>query len=561
MWHELRWLILVTAYGGCVGSFLNVVIYRLPAGKSLWHPGSACPKCGHALAWYDNVPVLGWLWLRGRCRYCRETISTQYPIVEALTAALFAGLFIVYYHPQLRLLRGPDWPPFVDLPVSYDGTWPAFIVHVALLAGLLAATVVDLRQYIIPLGIPWTVALFAAIILPVAALLTGGGDVEKVSPQIEAGSVNLVAGATAGWVLACVLLWLRVLPLSFAEPPPPDPNPDAPLASDSSSPSGLAPAPTPDSRPELSAPAPSLPDSRPELPPAVPSLAEVPPAAVDGPIVGTSQAVPTVVPTVPIPPTVVIPQPGSPMAETPTTPAAQPEAPVPDVAPQSPPLSPRWRAVLLLAPFVIAPCLWLILGPWGLGIGILLLWLDVLLVGIQSEERMSVEEATEFLIHPQPQVEVLKECLFLVWPILGAVLGARYLPNWVGTLTRPQQVSVCILGGVAAGFLVGGMLIWATRIGGTLAFGKEAMGLGDVHLLAGIGAVLGWPAAVVVFLLAPFMGLLAAVLSYGVARLARGQVRVIPYGPYLATAAIVVMIFHQPLRLAVAHWFGLQGIP
>ena len=57
------WLILVTAYGACVGSFLNVVIYRLPEGKSIVSPPSSCPRCGHRLAWFDNVPVLAWLWL------------------------------------------------------------------------------------------------------------------------------------------------------------------------------------------------------------------------------------------------------------------------------------------------------------------------------------------------------------------------------------------------------------------------------------------------------------------------------------------------------------------
>ena len=72
------------------GSFLNVVIYRLPRGMSLAFPGSRCTSCGHPLNALDNIPLLSWLALRGRCRYCGSTISARYPLIEALTAAMFA---------------------------------------------------------------------------------------------------------------------------------------------------------------------------------------------------------------------------------------------------------------------------------------------------------------------------------------------------------------------------------------------------------------------------------------------------------------------------------------
>src|SRR3954463_5387434 len=87
-------------FGACIGSFLNVVVWRLPRGESLVTPPSHCPKCNTKLAWRDNVPVFGWLFLRGRCRYCREPISARYPIIEFLTGAIFAGyyaLFFVYH--------------------------------------------------------------------------------------------------------------------------------------------------------------------------------------------------------------------------------------------------------------------------------------------------------------------------------------------------------------------------------------------------------------------------------------------------------------------------------
>lgn len=88
-------LVACAAAGGLlVGSFLNVVAWRLPRGESLLMPGSHCPGCEHPVRPYDNVPVLSWLVLRGRCRDCREPISARYPLVEAATAALAAGVVL-----------------------------------------------------------------------------------------------------------------------------------------------------------------------------------------------------------------------------------------------------------------------------------------------------------------------------------------------------------------------------------------------------------------------------------------------------------------------------------
>ena len=83
----------IFALGLAFGSFLNVCIYRLPEGLSVIHPGSACPKCKATVAFYDNIPILSWLLLRGRCRHCKETISARYLVVELLTGALFLGCY------------------------------------------------------------------------------------------------------------------------------------------------------------------------------------------------------------------------------------------------------------------------------------------------------------------------------------------------------------------------------------------------------------------------------------------------------------------------------------
>ena len=93
------------AFGATIGSFLNVVAYRLPRGESLVHPGSHCPGCDTAIKAYDNVPVLAWLWLRGRCRSCRTAISPRYPIVEALTAALAVAV-VLTKHSAVEIVLG-----------------------------------------------------------------------------------------------------------------------------------------------------------------------------------------------------------------------------------------------------------------------------------------------------------------------------------------------------------------------------------------------------------------------------------------------------------------------
>ncbi|NJN01641.1 MAG: prepilin peptidase [Leptolyngbyaceae cyanobacterium RM1_1_2] len=95
--------LLVFFLGASIGSFLNVVIYRLPAGISLLHPPSRCPKCQRRLRFYDNVPVLGWLWLQGRCRFCKRPIAIRYPLVELLTGVLFLSSFWHFGWSELTL--------------------------------------------------------------------------------------------------------------------------------------------------------------------------------------------------------------------------------------------------------------------------------------------------------------------------------------------------------------------------------------------------------------------------------------------------------------------------
>jgi leader peptidase (prepilin peptidase) / N-methyltransferase len=103
MAHPLVLGFWVLVIGGAIGSFLNVVVYRLPRGMSLSKPASHCPKCGHAIRWYHNLPVAGWLLLRAKCYDCKAAISPRYPAVELFVAVLFVGLaYFDVYLPTLR---------------------------------------------------------------------------------------------------------------------------------------------------------------------------------------------------------------------------------------------------------------------------------------------------------------------------------------------------------------------------------------------------------------------------------------------------------------------------
>jgi leader peptidase (prepilin peptidase) / N-methyltransferase len=94
LWHHLVLAFMLLVVGSCFGSFLNVCIHRIPIGMSLVRPRSRCPRCGKAIRAHDNLPVLGWLILRGKCRDCRAPISPRYPIVELTVGLVFALTYV-----------------------------------------------------------------------------------------------------------------------------------------------------------------------------------------------------------------------------------------------------------------------------------------------------------------------------------------------------------------------------------------------------------------------------------------------------------------------------------
>jgi leader peptidase (prepilin peptidase)/N-methyltransferase len=173
-------VVAIAVLGLLVGSFLNVVIHRLPRGESLVRPASRCPSCGAAVRRYDNVPVVSWLVLRGRCRNCGARIGARYPIVEAVTAAAFAGA---------ALTRGVDddlalWLPFAAVLIAVAGIdldhriIPNRIVVPAAVWGL-AGTIVfrpdNVDDSLIAGGIAFAALFVAALAYPAGM---GMGDVK-----------------------------------------------------------------------------------------------------------------------------------------------------------------------------------------------------------------------------------------------------------------------------------------------------------------------------------------------------------------------------------------------
>ena len=192
-------------FGALVGSFLNVCIFRLPKEESIVWPGSHCPHCKNAIKFYDNIPLISYLLLKGKCRYCKGSISLQYPLVEGITAV--SSLFlIIKFGPSL-----------------------SYLFYFAFVAALIVITVIDLYHQIIPdvISLPGIgVGLLASLLIPqitffnsLIGILLGGGSLFIVATFYQwlfkregmgGGDIKLLAmiGAFLGWkaVLFTILL-------------------------------------------------------------------------------------------------------------------------------------------------------------------------------------------------------------------------------------------------------------------------------------------------------------------------------------------------------------------
>jgi len=372
--QTLFWIVFVFAIGASVGSFLNVVVYRLPRELSIVRPGSHCTQCKHPIAWYDNLPIVAWFILGGKCRHCHARFSIRYALVELFTALLFVFFFCWYF----------IGPGRADLPALNQGGWLIYASHVFLAGALLACSLIDAEHWIIPLEVSYTVAAIGLIAATAAPYVLPLPDqpYRALMPHATPLTAALALGAGLGLALSLALLRLKVLTRSFAE--------------------------------------------------------------YDEALVAAEKA-------------------------------GQEE---PDI-----PLHIRRemvRELAFLAPVALVAALALFL-----------------------------------LTHNGP------------------------LANHWNQLLATQKWLTGLLGSVF-GFMIGAAVVWVTRILGSLAFGREAMGLGDVHLMAGVGAILGWTSPLIAFFVAPFLG-----LGWALARLILHRAREIPYGPFLSAATVLVMLFHD----------------
>jgi leader peptidase (prepilin peptidase)/N-methyltransferase len=416
-WHLVAlayWVpaMFVFAVGACVGSLVNVLVYRLPRGMPVVVPSSRCTNCQTKLTWRENIPILGWLALRGRCRFCKSPISAEYPIVETVVALLFLGAYVICYLPfvqgdglDLAAIGAiqPEWAR--NGPAR---TWPVFAAGLVLLACLVAMTLVDFKTYTIPLVLTWVPVGAAVVLHPVNALLVGAGGLRYTAGTL--GDWAIAAPGPAGWwwagaavggvvgvLVASVMLARGWIGRSFAE------------------------------YHEWESKA--IEDWKRDHPEA------------DGP-----------------------------------------KADTPDM------------------------------------------WVR----------------------YPHARREMVRELAFLAAPVALAWLGGIAAERLAGDVSMPLWAQA--LTAVAMGYLIGAALVWGVRIFGTLLFGKEAMGLGDVHVLAAIGACLGWVDAVAAFFAAVLVGLFAAIG----AALASRSARMLAFGPCLAIGAVVVLLAKPLIEAALS---------
>jgi len=158
-------VVLVGAFGLLIGSFLNVVVYRVPAKQSIVSPPSACPNCSTPIRRRDNIPVLSWLILRGKCRDCRAPISRRYPLVELATGLFFATVtawFIFGWFPTATVVSTGQYIGAVLLLVAY----------LYLAAVSVALTLIDMDHHLLPNSIVLPSFLVGAVLLAASAVLT-----------------------------------------------------------------------------------------------------------------------------------------------------------------------------------------------------------------------------------------------------------------------------------------------------------------------------------------------------------------------------------------------------
>jgi len=201
------WSVFIFAFGCCIGSFLNVVVYRLPRDRSIITPPSSCPACGKQIRFYDNIPLISWLLLGAKCRYCKAPISPRYFIIELLTGLIFVGVFILYFRTGVRGGIG-SFP---------GGGWLIYLVSIILLAAFTAASAIDLQFWVIPISICWFVTAVGLIGSAVGVYIIHPSLIRAylLLPSASARAGSLAVGALVGLVISWTLMATSVIKRSY----------------------------------------------------------------------------------------------------------------------------------------------------------------------------------------------------------------------------------------------------------------------------------------------------------------------------------------------------------
>lgn len=442
-------LIFVALLGACVGSFLNVVIYRLPRDLSPSAPArSFCPACECRIEWYDNIPVVSWLVLSGRCRRCGSRISVTYPVVELLSAVATVVLFDALFLSRLRAGIGP---------VADD--WPIGVACAVLVWGLIAASAIDIEHYSIDLRITWLV-----VGVGVAMHTLWASGERQFYPRPWDGTA--LAGVCA--VVGLVVVWVLRRPKYRAEA-----TATVETANDAAAP--------------------------------------------------------------------VRPGGGGPRRD-----------PAPGVG--------QWIAVVagvaILVGLVAGGAVEAATGRVGADFGMRALLSVVLgfaaIVGAGMTWRQADQEIVEAIEQERHDVRrrMLGE-LAMLGPAIALAVVAAVLMGWSAGVGRwwsgaldwaPVGSWQPVLGVCTSlsGFAAAGAIGWGVRILFTLALGKEAFGMGDVHLMAAAGAVVGWPTVLIGFFLASPLALAGVLIL-----LVRKRSRAIPFGPWLSLGVWIAALYHD----------------
>ena len=455
------WLLFWTAVGLCVGSFLNVVIFRLPLGLSIGKPlWSFCPLCGTPIRWYDNLPLVSFLRLSGRARCCGGPISVRYPLIEVATAVVVLLLLDVFFIAQARSGLNDQ---ALGLSWRLADDWPIFLAHVILFACLLGMSAIDIEHY-------WIDTVFST-----TSVAAGFALHALWTPHYS----RLFSGG-AGWprpwdstAVACCAAFVGILAVGVALRLRPEPDPPG-EACDTGNVTGT--------------------------PPMIP-----PPGLIHGW---------------------------------------------------------RWAWCLLAGLIGLLVAMASANGrsaPGGPPIGrygVSLLALYALILAGGAVKRPSDTQIVEAIESERPQARrmALRElgCLLPAILLAAAALWAYFrwpaAREWTASVLhwRTSRFGdwqpVVGLATAATGYVIGAGVGWSVRILGTLVFGREAFGEGDIHLMGAAGCVAGWPVVALGFVLTCGLALTGWVLLLPFKR-----TRAIPLVPWLSLSFLATVLYYEPL--------------